>query len=374
MPEPTTEPVQLKQEAIHVSADDFPAVLKEMGPDAYGQRFTVSNKPKVEANVPDGVEKDNESVPIDVTAEQLSELTFGDPRGEAIQNWLAANAVTPGDVITVRMVLPEGVVEKRVSTNLNNFFSPVVDMPETDEFENAQVVAKKYPIGTIVTVGRNVYGADNKPTGEKTPDAGWKVIGYGEKNGKPTTKIQKIVGDTVLDKEQTTTELEEMQRVYSPENQRPPIPERIARKTGHQELEAAGVDEPKANTSNTEIDETTKPRETSTESAVTEEVTDDEKKTEPEPEKTVDKKQERYNEIKKAMEAVIEEVSDTSAGYTVLDALRLDDNAKAVYSGDHNAEARAVAGMSKKLISRTDLINRYADLYKLREELFILRA
>lgn len=367
MPEPTTEPTPAKPQAIHVSADDFRVVPKEMGPDASG----VSNKPKVEADVPASVE-DNETVPIDVTSEKFSELTFGDPRGEAIQNWLAANAVTPGDVITVRMVLPEGVIEKRVSTNLNNFFRPVVDMPETDEFENAQIVPPKYPVGTVVTAGRNVYGPDNKPTGEKTPDKGWKVIGHGNKNGVPTTKIQKIEGDQVFDKEPTTAELEEMQRLYSPENQRTAIPEAIVRKTGHQELEAAGINEPEASTSDAEIDESTKPRDVSPVSETVLE-TNQQEQAEAQPEKPVDKRQERYNDIKREMEAVIEEVSDTSKGYAPLDSIRIDDYAKAAYRGDYNGEARALSGMSQKLKSKTDLIERYADLYKLKEELFVLK-
>jgi hypothetical protein len=271
-------------------------------------------------------------------------------------------------------MLPSGVVEQRVSTDPNTFFIPVDKLVEieTDESEHAEVVGKKFAVGTLVTIGRNVYGPDNKPTGEKTPDTGWKVIGYGEKNGEPTTKVRKIEGDQVLDKEPTNAELREMQTMYGPEAQRPVITEAVVRKTGRQELEAAGINEPEASEQHSEVDEITKPREVVSEPAVTQE----EKVEEPpiaEPEKPIDKKQERYNDIKKAMEAVVDEVSDTSAGYAVLDALRLDDNAKAVYNGDHNAETRAVTGMSKKLISRTDLITRYADLYKLKEDMLSLK-
>lgn len=87
------------------------------------------------------------------------------------------------------------------------------------------------------------------------------------------------------------------------------------------------------------------------------------------PEQEMNPKQERYKLVKVEMAKVIDEISDTSAGYEVLDTLRLDDYAKGMYRNDHNEQTRAVNGMSKKLLGRTDLLTRYVDLHREKEDL-----
>lgn len=377
----------MNQNAILVEQSKFADLIASMGDDALYQRFTVTaDAPREPAYVEAGKRPEATELapkdPIVVSDELLTEFSFGSPDSPVIDKWLSENNIQPGEDVIVRINGKDGIVEKKVSTNRSTFFVPVdklVDI-ETDDFDHAKFVGVKYAVGESVVVGRNVYGADNKPTGEKTPDAGWKVVGYGEKNGLPTTKIQKIDGGRVFEKEPTNAELEEMQKMYSPEVVMPQLDEAIVRKTGHQELESAGVVEPipKADVEPSEATQPRNPNIAPFQQPIAEslapaaELGNAGEEVVVQPEKPQDKKQERYNELKAAMRAIIEEASDTSAGYGVLDSLRIDEHARAVLTADYNAEARAVAGMSKKLIA-SDLVSKYADLYKQREDLFIRR-
>jgi hypothetical protein len=262
-----TEPRPINQTAIHVDADDFAAKIAEMGDDALYQRFTVSRGKSEQAGsgpVPTSEAQEvlasaetETRAPIDVSNDLLAEFSWGSPDSPTVQNWLQENNIQPGEEVIVRIMGKEGVTEQKVSTNRETFFIPVdklVNIP-TDEFEHAEIVAKKYPVGASVIVERNVYGPDGKMTGEKMPDTGWKVIGYGKRNGVPTTKVQKNEGTRVLDKEPTDAELRETQSKYGPEANRPHISESLVRKTGHQELEAAGIQEPEAGEQQLEVDE-----------------------------------------------------------------------------------------------------------------------
>lgn len=153
MQNPTAELTPVNQTAIRVHADDFPALLEQMGESGLNQRFTIFREPRVqnmdELGVPTTPEA-GERPPIDVSAELSSEFTYGSPDSPVVQKWLADHNIQPGEDVNVRLLLPDGVVEKRVSTDRKSFFIPVdklyvevdepVDYFDSDEFNHAQIV------------------------------------------------------------------------------------------------------------------------------------------------------------------------------------------------------------------------------------------
>ncbi|TAL14867.1 hypothetical protein EPN95_01415 [Patescibacteria group bacterium] len=259
MPTIESERPPINQQAIHVDADDFKDRIDSMGDKAFNQRFTVHTKglsqsgdiqaaPSSETNEAITGREEEVRAPIDVSVDLQTVFTFGGVDNPARQQWLNDNGIKQGEDVVVRIEDQSGkLVERTVSTDPNTFFIPVDKLVqiETDEFEHAEIIPKKYALNQSVIVERNVYDADNKKTGEKTGDfEGWTVIGYGVKNGESSTKVGKLDGDQYLDKEYTNAELEAIQTKYSPESRRSPISAPEAHKMGRQELEAAGVIEP----------------------------------------------------------------------------------------------------------------------------------
>jgi len=287
----------MNQNAIRVEQSKFADLLESMGDDALYQRFTII---------------------ADAPKEPALNL---EPQGEA--------PGTDGSELAP---------------------TEVTNSPESDE-----VKISRFALGTNVIVERNVYDENNEPTGQVTPDTGWTVARYDYKNGKEVAIVTKETKDGTLSKPVSNAELASIQAKYSPESAPQKRPEAIVRKTGNEELKAAGIIEPavrEASAAESEVDETTQPRVDAAWDAIP--YVEEPKVAEPEVVKTPVTPQEKYDAAKKELNDFIAENELSSD-----DVFYLEQYAEAG-DANYNKQGEIVTKMSAKAL---DFAGRFQKLY-----------
>jgi hypothetical protein len=228
--------------------------------------------------------------------------------------------------------------------------------------ENAEVKISRYPLGTNVIVERNVYDENGEPTGQVIPDnSGWKVESYGYKNGKEVAIVTKENEDGTWSKSLESSELAEIQVKYSPETVPQIRQEAIVRKTGNEELKAAGIIEPsarEASVDESEVNEETQPRVDSAWDAVP--YVEESKPSASEIIKAPLTPQEKYDAAKKELNDFVAENE-----FSDLDVHYLEQFAKAGRD-NYNEQTVLVSKMSTKAL---DFAGRFQKLYDEKQRL-----